>query len=317
MEVRKEVLTAMYDVIIIGAGPAGASAAIYTARGNLKTLVIDKAPNTGALAITHKIANYPGVEGELTGKELLDKMRGQAEGFGAEFIQTNITAVDVEGDTKYVFTADGMYEGKAIIIATGSKGRNRMLPGEESLLGRGVSTCATCDGAFFEGKTVAVIGDSEEALDEAIALGKFANKMFFVVPRLELQGVEHMPELPNTEIFYKTKALEVLGDNHVNGLKIRTAAGAEEVLDVDGLFVFLSGSKPGTDFLEGQVPLDSEGFMILDALMQSPVPGVFGAGEVRRSPVKQAVVAAADGAIAAMAVDKFINKRAQLIPQYK
>lgn len=307
----------MYDVIIIGAGPAGASAAIYTARGNLKTVVIDKAPNTGALAITHKIANYPGVEGELTGKELLDKMRGQAEGFGAEFVQTTITGVDIEGETKYVFTVDGMYEGRSVIVATGSKGRNRMLPGEENLMGRGVSICATCDGAFFEGKTVAVIGDSEEALEEAQALTKFAGKIYFVVPRPELQGVGHAPELPNTEILYKTRALEVLGENQVTGLKIRTAAGNEEVLAVDGIFIFLSGSKPGTDFLQDQVPLDPEGFMVLDSLMQSPVSGVFGAGEVRRSPVKQAVVAAADGAIAAMAVDKFINKRAQLIPQYK
>ncbi len=126
-------------------------------------------------------------------------MREQAKGFGAEFIQTTITAVDVEGDTKYVFTADGIYEGKSIVIATGSKGRNRMLPGEESLLGRGVSTCATCDGAFFDGKTVAVIGDSEEALEEAQALSKFTDKIYFVVPRPELQGVHHVPELPGTD----------------------------------------------------------------------------------------------------------------------
>ncbi|OAS21822.1 NAD(P)/FAD-dependent oxidoreductase [Paenibacillus oryzisoli] len=307
----------MHDVIIVGAGPAGASAAIYTARGNLKTLVIDKAPNTGALAITHKIANYPGVVGEMSGKDLLDTMRDQAKGFGAEFIQTTITDVDVEGETKYVFTADGMFEGKSIIIATGSKGRNRMLPGEENLMGRGVSTCATCDGAFFEGKTVAVIGDSEEALEEAQALNKFTKSIHFVVPRPELQGVYHVPELKDTNILYKTKPLEVLGDKQVQGLRIRTSAGGEEVLDVDGVFVFLSGSKPGTDFLQGQVPLDDDGFMILDSSMQSSVAGVFGAGEVRRTPVKQAVVAAADGAIAAMAVDKFINKRAQLIPQYK
>ncbi|KRE46960.1 NAD(P)/FAD-dependent oxidoreductase [Paenibacillus sp. Soil724D2] len=307
----------MYDVIIIGAGPAGASAAIYTARGNLKTLVIDKAPNTGALAITHKIANYPGVIGELSGKDLLDTMREQAKGFGAEFIQTTITAVDVEGDTKYVFTADGFYESKSIVIATGSKGRNRMLPGEESLLGRGVSTCATCDGAFFDGKTVAVIGDSEEALEEAQALSKFTEKIHFIVPRPELQGVHHVPELPGTNFLYKAKPLEVLGDKHVEGLRIRTSSGAEEILQVDGVFVFLSGSKPGTDFLQDQVPLDADGFMILDSSMQSSIAGVFGAGEVRRTPVKQAVVAAADGAIAAMAVDKFINKRAQLIPQYK
>jgi len=307
----------MYDVIIIGGGPAGASAAIYTARGSLRTLVIDKAPNAGALAVTHKIANYPGVEDPLTGKELLDRMRGQAAGFGAEFVQTTITAVDLEGETKYVFTADGIYESQTVIVATGSKGRNRMLPGEERLLGRGVSTCATCDGAFFAGKTVAVIGDSEEALDEAQALTKFASKLVFIVPRPELQGVHHVPQLVNTELRFKTKPLEIIGDERVTGVKVRSAAGVEEQVEADGVFVFLSGSKPGTDFLQDQVPLDADGFMVVDELMQSPVAGVFGAGEVRRSPVKQAVVAAADGAIAAMAVDKFINKRAQLIPQYK
>ncbi|TNJ66729.1 FAD-binding protein [Paenibacillus hemerocallicola] len=307
----------MYDVIIIGGGPAGSSAAIYTARGQLKTLVIDKAPYTGALALTHKIANYPGVEGEWTGKELLERFRSQAQSFGAEYIQTTITAVDVEDDVKTVFTADGIYEAKSVIFATGSKGRNRMLPGEERLLGKGVSICATCDGAFFEGRTVAVIGDSEEALEEAAALAKFAERITFIVPREGLQGVDHVPELPNTEWLFRTKPLEIVGERHVEGVKVRTREGEEQLLDVDGVFVFLSGSKPGTELIKDQVPLDDDGFMILDPLMQSPVPGVFGAGEVRRTPVKQAVVAAADGAIAAMAVDKYINKRAQVLPQYK
>lgn len=306
----------MYDVIIIGGGPAGASAAIYTARGNLKTLVIDKAPGTGALALTQKIANYPGVEGELSGKDLLEKMRRQAESFGAEFIQTTIPAVDVEDEEKSVFTAHGTFEAKAIIVATGSKGRNRMLPGEEELLGRGGSTCATCDGAFYEGKHVAVIGDSEEALEEAHALTKFADHITFLVPRADLQGVDLPTDLPKTELKFRTRPVEIIGEKKVEGVRVRTAEGEEEVLDVDGVFVFLSGSKPGTDFLDGQVPLDEEGFMILDEYMQSAVPGVFGAGEVRKTPVKQAVVAAADGAIAAMAVDKYINKRSKVVPQY-
>ncbi|WP_028550173.1 NAD(P)/FAD-dependent oxidoreductase [Paenibacillus sp. UNC451MF] len=307
----------MYDVIIIGGGPAGASAALYTARGHLSTLVLDKAPSTGALALTHKIANYPGVAEELTGKELLDRIRDQARSFGAEFKQTTITAVDLEGELKYVFTADGMFEAKAVIVATGSKGRNRMLPGEEKLLGRGVSTCATCDGAFYEGKEIAVIGDSEEALDELLALNKIASKVHFVVPRNELQGAETLPQLDNTEVYLRTRPLEIIGDQNVEGLRVKSPAGEEQLLAVDGVFVFLSGSKPGTDFLQDQVPLDENGFMVLDEYMQSPVAGVFGAGEVRRSPVKQAVVAAADGAIAAMAVDKFIHRREQLIPQYK
>jgi thioredoxin reductase (NADPH) len=307
----------MYDVIIIGGGPAGATAAIYTARAKLSTLVLDKAPSTGALALTHMIANYPGVPGEISGRELLDLIRKQAADFGAEFQTTSITAVDLEGETKFIFTPDGMFEAKSVIVATGSKGRNRMLPGEEKLLGRGVSTCATCDGAFFKDKEVAVIGDSEEALEEAAALAKFASKIHFIVPRPELQGVDHTPELPHTEWYYRTRPLEIVGENRVEGLRLKAPGGEEHLLEVDGVFVFLSGSKPGTDFLEGQVPLDDGGYMQLDAFMQSPVPGVFGAGEVRKSPVKQAVVAAADGAVAAMAVDKFINRRESLIPQYK
>lgn len=307
----------MHDVIIIGGGPAGSSAAIYTARAGLKTLVIDKAPQTGALALTHKIANYPGAEGEWSGKELLERFRRQAKSFGATFVHTTITAVDLEDEVKTVFTADGIYEAKAVIVATGSKGRNKMFPGEERLLGKGVSTCATCDGAFFTGGTVAVIGDSEEALDEAAALAKFADRILFIVPRAALQGVEGVPELPKTEWMFRTRPIEIVGDERVEGVRVRGADGEERLVAADGVFIFLSGGKPGTDFLQDQVPLDDEGYMIVDSLMASPVPGVFGAGEVRRSPVKQAVVAAADGAIAAMAVDKYIHKRAQVVPQYK
>lgn len=307
----------MYDVIIIGGGPAGATAAVYTARGKLSTLVLDKAPNAGALAQTHMIANYPGIAEEISGKELLDRIRSQAQSFGAEFKQTTITAVDLEGETKYVFAADGMYEAKAIILATGSKGRNRYLPGEEELLGRGVSTCATCDGAFYAGKEVIVIGDSEEALEEAEALAKFASRIHFIVPRAELQGVDAMPELEKTELYYRTRPLQIVGGDHVRGALVKLPSGEEKLIEADGVFVFLSGSKPGTELLKDQVPLDEDGFMVLDAYMQSPVPGVFGAGEVRRSPVKQAVVAAADGAVAAMAADKFVRRREHLIPQYK
>ncbi|WP_248930709.1 NAD(P)/FAD-dependent oxidoreductase [Paenibacillus hamazuiensis] len=307
----------MYDVIIIGGGPAGASAAVYAARGGLRTLVLDKSPNSGALAITHKIANYPGVPGEPTGRELLTLIRKQAESFGAEFRQTSITAVDVEGKVKYLFTSDGMYEAKAVIVATGSKGRNRMLPGEERLLGKGVSTCATCDGAFFAGKEVAVIGESAEALEEAMALSEFAAKIHFIVPRPELQGVSYPVELDHTQMYFRTRPIEIMGEEHVSGLKIKSNTGEDQLLEVDGVFIFLTGSKPGTDFLEDQVPLDENGYMVLNEYMESAVPGVFGAGEVRRSPVKQAVVAAADGVIAAMSADKFVRGRKQILAQYK
>lgn len=307
----------MYDVIIIGGGPAGASAAIYTARGNLKTLVIDKAPNTGALALTHKIANYPGAEGEMTGKELLDIMRRQAESFGATFLQTTITAVDVEDEVKSIYTADGTFEAKAVIVANPTERAQPHAPWRRKAAGPRHQYLRYVRRSFYQGKSVAVIGDSEEALEEAHALTKFADKIVFIVPRAELQGVDEVPELPKTEFLFRTRPVEIVGEQSVEGVQIRHADGREELVSVDGVFIFLSGSKPGTDFLEDQVPLDDEGFMILDEFMQSSVPGVFGAGEVRKTPVKQAVVAAADGAIAAMAVDRYINKRSKIVPQYK
>ncbi len=307
----------LYDVVIVGAGPAGASAALYAARGRLKTLVLDKAPSSGALAITHKIANYPGVRGEVSGLELLETMRWQAADFGARFVHAPVQGVYVEGDVKEVFTPEAVYRGRALIIATGAMDRGKKLPGEERFLGRGVSYCATCDGAFYQGREVVVLGDNEEALEEALFLTKYASLVHLVVPGKQLLGVsgDRLPELPNLRYRFRCRPVEVVGGERVSGVAVKTPEGGTEVIPGAGVFVYLSGSKPSTEFLMGALPLHEDGYLVAGDDMATPVAGVFAAGDVRRSPVKQAVLAAADGALAAMSADRFLNRRDKIIAQ--
>lgn len=307
----------VYDVLIIGAGPAGASAALYASRGKLKTLVLDKAPNSGALAITHKIANYPGVPGEMTGLDLLEIMRWQAADFGAGFLHVPVQGAYVENEVKEVFTPDAVYRGRSLIVATGAMDRGRKMPGEDDFLGRGVSYCATCDGAFYQDQEVAVLGDNEEALEEALFLTKYAGLVHLVIPGKQLLGVQdgEMPERPNLSYHFQTKPQQVLGDEHVTGVLVKDVAGKPATIASRGVFIYLSGSKPSTEFLNGALPLYPDGYLVADQNMNTPAHGVFAAGDVRRSPVKQAVQAAADGALAAMSVDRYLNKRDKIIAQ--
>lgn len=314
----REVLEAdVYDVAVIGAGPAGAATALYAARSKLNTVVLDKAPSNGALAITHQIANYPGVQENLTGQELLDRMRQQAAGFGAHFVQTGVQTAFLDQDEKEIFTNDGLLRARAVVVAVGARGRANKLPGEEELLGHGVSYCATCDGAFYQGKVVAVVGDNEEAVHEARVLTEFARQVYLLVPGQTVWGMStgDLPDLPNLEVRLQTKTLRLIGSPWLTGVEIEPRGEGPTVLPVDGAFVYLSGSKPGTDFLLGQVPLDDDGYMLVDETMATQLPGVFAAGDARRTPVKQAVIAAADGALAAIAVEKYVRGRRRLVQQ--
>lgn len=307
----------LHDVLIIGAGPAGAAAALYAARGKLKTLVIDKAPGSGALAITHQIANYPGVREEISGLQLLERMRWQAADFGAGFVHTPVQGVYVEGGTKEVFTPEAVYRGKALIVATGAMDRGRKLPGEERFEGRGVSYCATCDAAFYQGKETVVLGDNEEALEEALFLTKFAGVVHLVVPGKQIMGMheETLPERPNLQYHFQTRPVEVVGGDEVEGVVVRRPDGRETTLAAQGVFVYLSGSRPSTEFLRGALPLTPDGYLIADEMMATPIAGVFAAGDVRRSSVKQAVLAAGDGALAAISADRYVNNRPKMIAQ--
>jgi thioredoxin reductase (NADPH) len=305
-----------YDVIVIGGGPGGASAAIYTARADLKTLVIDKGLTAGALGITAKISNYPGVPGAVTGAELVEIMRAQAESFGAQFLTDKVVGVDLKSEPKMVMAGTGVFYAKVIILATGSMGRTSSVKGEEEFLGRGVSYCATCDGAFFRNKTVAVIGNNDEALEETLFLTKFAEKIHLVVPTPALKAREVLTKEVEAnakiDIHMGTRLKEISGNGTVQSIRVQPRSGAETELPVSGAFVYLQGGKPITDYLMEQLPTSAEGCLVVDNELQTAVPGVFAIGDLLCTHIKQAVIAASDGVIAAIAADKYIHGRKQI-----
>ncbi|MBN2469089.1 MAG: FAD-dependent oxidoreductase [Anaerolineae bacterium] len=309
-----------YDVIVIGGGPGGASAAIYTARGQYRTMVIDKGLTAGALGLTHKIANYPGVPNEVTGAELLQIMRSQAEAFGAEFVQDKVLSVDLKSSPKVIFAGDNTYTADAVVLATGSMGRTKGVKGEDEFVGRGVSYCATCDGAFFQGLEVAVAGNNDEAVEEALHLAKFASKVYLLVQTPDLKVdpvlVQEVEVHPVIEVRYATRVREILGDQLVSGVRIAPREGDETILPVRGAFVYLQGNKPITDFLQGQVQETESGCLVVDGQYQTNIPGVFAIGDLLCNHIKQAVVAAADGVVAAMAIDRVLSGRSTLRPDW-
>ncbi|MFL7837406.1 MAG: NAD(P)/FAD-dependent oxidoreductase [Candidatus Promineifilaceae bacterium] len=302
-----------YDVIIIGGGPGGASAAIYTARADLRTLVIDKGLTAGALGITSKISNYPGVPGPISGAELVEIMRSQAEAFGAKFLTDKVVGVEIFGETKSVIGGTGVYNAKAIILATGSMGRTSTVPGEAEYLGRGVSYCATCDGAFFRDQDVVVIGNNDEALEEALFLTKFASNIHLVVHTPDLKARESLAQEalahPKINVRLGTHLKEITGNGKVEGVHIQPRGREREHLPVSGAFVYLQGGKPITDYLMEQLETTEQGCLIVDENMQTTVPGIYAIGDLLCAHIKQAVIAASDGVIAAVAIDKYINQR--------
>ncbi|MDW8325401.1 MAG: FAD-dependent oxidoreductase [Anaerolineales bacterium] len=305
-----------YDLIIIGGGPAGATAALYAARADLRTLVVDKGVTAGALGLTAKIANYPGVPGEISGAELVERIRQQAASFGAQFVQDKVQAVELEGERKIVYTNTATYTARAVIIATGSMGRGQRVPGEDRLLGRGVSYCATCDAAFFRDQEVAVVGSDDEAVEEALFLTKFARRIHLVSPTPELKAVPEqagkIAAHPKVELHLGTSLREVIGQTKVEGIRVAPRGRPEQVLPVSGVFIYLQGNRPITDFLQGQLPTSETGCLIVDHEFRTAIPGVYAIGDVLCNHVKQAVVAAAEGAVAAMAVEKELHGRKQL-----
>ncbi|GAB6078290.1 thioredoxin-disulfide reductase [Hydrogenobaculum acidophilum] len=312
----------VYDVIIIGAGPAGASAAIYTARAGLSTLVLYRAEADGALGVTQKIENYPGIRGPLSGFELLKLMRDHAKAFGAEFQRGKVIATSLEGDIKSVYTIDGReYKARALIVSSGAMERAHKFPGEEEFLGKGVSYCGVCDAAFFKDRPVAVVGDDDYGIEEAEFIARFASKVYFVVPSSKIRApqeeIEHFSSLPNVEILLHTRPVKITGDNLVKGLHVKKLSAGEEItLEVDGVFIFIGGNKPSVDFLMGQVNMTDQGCLVINEEMMTSVPGVFAAGDILCTNIKQAVIAAADGVKAALAVDKYLNKKSKITSQW-
>ncbi|HVP21707.1 MAG TPA: FAD-dependent oxidoreductase [Anaerolineaceae bacterium] len=306
-----------YDVIVVGGGPAGVTAAIYTSRAGLKTLVIDKGLTAGALGITGKIANYPGILEEVSGAELLERMRTQAKSFGAEFVSNKVIGVDLLSEDKTIFGNNGNYTARSLIIATGSMGRGTRVKGEDELLGHGVSYCATCDAAFFRDQEVAVAGNSDEAIEEGFILTKFVKKVHFLSPTLSLKAPQHLVDelIANPKIIlYPGAGLrEIIGNNRVEAVRFEVRGKSEQTITVGGAFVYLQGSKPVTDFLQGQIEINENGCLVVDREYQTAIPGVFAVGDVLCNHVKQAVIAAAEGAVAGIAVEKVLHGRKQMV----
>lgn len=317
--VDEKIFDEIYDFVSIGGGPAGASAAVYAARGKLKTLVIDKAPKAGTLAITHKIANYPGVREELTGLDLLTRMQMQAKDFGAEFVRSNVLSVDFSDEVKKVEIAEGTIKAKSVFIAVGAKAPSNKITGEEEFTGRGVSYCSTCDAAFYQDRVVTVVGDNDEAIQEAESLAKYCKTVKLLIPVAELKGdtdLSTLESLPNVEIYKRHRVREILGTDSVEKIVILNDKREEETWSVDGVFLYLGGMKPGTDFLKEAVNRDEEGYIVVDENLRTNIDGVFAGGDARRTLIKQAVISAADGAIAALGAEQHVNKRKEIRPQY-
>ncbi|BBB47984.1 NAD(P)/FAD-dependent oxidoreductase [Pelolinea submarina] len=307
----------LYDVVIIGGGPAGATAALYTARAGLKTLVLDKGLTAGALGITGKIANYPGLTEPISGAELLERMRSQAKSFGAQFVTDKVIGVVLNEEEKMVFGNQGTYYSQAVIVATGSLGRGTRIKGEEELLGKGVSYCATCDAAFFKDQDVMVAGSSDEAIDEALYLTRFASRVHFLCPREDLKApqelIDELLANPKVDLHCNTTLLEIIGTEQVEAVRFQPKGQTEETLPIKGAFVYLQGGRPITDFLQDQLELNEGGCVVVDKEFQTAIPGVYAVGDVLCNHVKQVVIAAGEGAVAGMALEKALRGRRKIV----
>ena len=303
-----------FDVVIIGGGPAGCSCALYTARSNLSTIILDKNPAIGALAITHKIANYPGVAGNYSGEELLKIMRDQSISYGAKYKQAQVYGIRMTESEKFVYTPEGTFAGKTLVLATGAMGRASTLPGENEYLGKGVSYCATCDGAFYKQKEVAVYGSNQEAIDEALVLTRFASTVHWITkskPNMNSVEVQILLNANNLKHWKRTRLTSIQGDDQgVNSVKVKSSGdNVEQEILVQGAFVYSTGSLPITDYLQEQIPVNPNGGVRVNNDMMTNIEGVWAIGDIRNTPFKQAVVACSDGCIAAMAIDKYLNQR--------
>ncbi len=299
------------NVIIIGSGPAGWSAAIYTARADLRPLLITGNELGGQIALTTEVENFPGFDEAIQGPELVERMQRQAERFGAEVLIDYVTEIDVTVRPFIVHTASGQaFRTKSIIVATGASPRRMGVPNEERLTGRGVSYCATCDGFFFRGKEIAVIGGGDSALQEALFLTKFAKSVKVVHRRDALRAgatlQRRAQENPKIAFIWNSVVTDVNGENKVDSITVRDVkTGASADLPVDGVFVYI-GHLPNNQLFVDKLAMDEEGYLITDKLMRTSLPGIFAAGEIQDHRFKQAATSAGQGVAAAMECEKYL-----------
>ncbi len=301
----------LFDVIIIGGGPAGLTAGLYTARARLKSLLIEKGLTGGQVTTTEWIENYPGFENGVSGVELSQRMEKQATKFGLEIVQGSVVEISLSNKIKKVTLENNQrYEAKSIILATGANPRPLKIEGEEKFRGKGVSYCATCDGAFFNDEKIAVIGGGDSAVEEAIFLTKFAEMVYVVHRRDQLRATKIAQERafsnPKIKFVLNSIAEKIDGDDSVKALHIKDVKTEERsVLDVHGVFIYV-GYTPNVGLLKGLVALDKNNYIVTDDMMSTSVPGVFAVGDVRAKLLKQITTAVGDGATAAVAAEKYI-----------
>ena len=301
----------IYDLIVIGGGPGGYTAALYAARAGLQVLVLEKLSAGGQMALTSQIDNYPGFVETVDGFELGENMQQQAERFGAVTELANVTAVNLGGDIKEIQTSEGAFFGKAVVIATGAGPRELGVPAERELIGRGVNYCAACDGMFYRGKTVVVVGGGNTAAADALMLSRLAKKVILVHRRDTLRAtkVYHKPlmEAENVSFCWNTTVQQLHYGEKLTGVTIKNVhTGEETLVEADGIFISI-GRKPATGLFEGQVELDTGGYVVADESTKTSLPGVYAVGDVRTKQVRQIVTAVADGAVAAHMAEEYLN----------
>ncbi len=300
------------NVVIIGSGPAGLTAALYTARANLTPLVIEGIEAGGQLMLTTAVENFPGFTDGIMGPDLMGAMRAQAERFGAELIRANVTSVDLSQHPFVIRTDDTMFEARAVIIATGASAKLLGLPSERRLMGHGVSTCATCDGFFFRGKPIAVIGGGDSAVEEATFLTRFASHVTVIHRRDTLRASKIMQDKafanPKISFQWDTEVLDVQDTaGGVSGLSLRNLkTGEESTLAVDGVFVAI-GHTPNTSLFKGQLEMDGAGYLITRDGPRTNIAGVFACGDVQDHVYRQAITAAGSGCMAAIDVERYLE----------
>ena len=299
-----------FDVIIIGGGPAGYTAALYAARANLTAMVIEKFAPGGQMATTEIVENYPGFVEGINGFELGMQMKKGAERFGVKTKLAEVKSVELDKNPKLIHTSKDTFQAKTIILALGAYPRELGLPNERNLRGRGVSYCATCDGMFYKDKTVVIVGGGNTAVADAIFLAKICKKVYLVHRRDELRAsktyMESLEKTENIEFIWSSEVVEILADEFVTGVKVKSRNDdSVRMVACDGIFVAI-GNVPNTELINGQVELDEAGYVPADETTRTNIPGVFAVGDMRNKPLRQIVTAVADGATAAHYIEQYI-----------
>lgn len=299
----------VYDMIIVGGGPGGYTSALYAARAGFNVLVLEKFSAGGQMALTHQIDNYPGFEDGIDGFSLADKMKKQAERFGARSENAEVIKVNLTVNPKEIETAKGTFLSKTVVLASGANPRELGVDKESELIGRGVAYCASCDGMFYRGKTVVVVGGGNTAAADAILLSRIAKKVIIVHRRdtLKATRIYHEPLMnaENVEFKWDSTVTELLYEDKITGVKIKNVkTGEESIIDCDGVFVSV-GRKPATDFLGSQLDLDENGYIIADETTKTSIPGVYAVGDIRTKQLRQVVTAVSDGAMAVHSAEEY------------